>query len=119
MAPVRTRSRHGRSRRVSFGRISRSRFGVDTPRRRVMAGWNAMPPDSSPLISVIVVCKDPGLRLRDALASVWAQHISPPPELIVIDGESNEGSRVWLASPSRALSTSVLGTDQGIYTHNN
>jgi putative colanic acid biosynthesis glycosyltransferase len=74
-----------------------------------------MPADSSPLISVIVVCKDPGLRLRDALVSVWAQHISPPPELIVIDGESNDGSRVWLASQRARLATLVMEPDQGVY----
>jgi len=75
-----------------------------------------MPPDStsplssqsSHLISVVVVCKDPGMRLRDALASVWAQHISPPPELIVVDGGSEDGSRIWLAS-QRARKPGLAG----------
>ena len=74
-----------------------------------------MPPESSPLISVIVVCKDPGLRLRDALASVWAQHISPLPELIVVDGGSEDGSRVWLASQRARLATLLMEPDRGVY----
>ena len=74
-----------------------------------------MPPDTSPLISVIVVCKDPGLRLRDALASVWAQHISPLPELIVVDGGSEDGSRVWLASQRSRLATLIMEPDKGVY----
>ena len=74
-----------------------------------------MPPEISPLISVIVVCKDPGLRLRDALASVWAQHISPLPELIVVDGGSEDGSRVWLASQRARLATLVMEPDKGVY----
>jgi len=74
-----------------------------------------MPPEISPLISVIIVCKDPGPPLKDALASVWAQHISPLPELIVVDGGSEDGSRVWLASQRARLATLVLEPDQGIY----
>ena len=74
-----------------------------------------MPPDLSPLISVIIVCKDPGLRLRDALASVWEQHISPLPEIIVVDGGSDDGSRVWLASQRARLATLVMEPDKGIY----
>lgn len=79
---------------------------------------NSTPPvggGSAPLISIIIVCKDPGLRLRDALASVWGQHISPLPEIIVIDGGSEDGSRVWLASQRSRLATLVMEPDQGVY----
>ena len=74
-----------------------------------------MPPESSPLISVIVVCKDPGLRLRDALASVWEQHVSPLPEIIVVDGGSEDGSRVWLASQRARLALLIMEPDKGVY----
>ncbi len=75
---------------------------------------NAMSPDSSPFISVIVVCKNPGLRLREALASVWAQ-IAQPPELIVVDGGSEDGSRVWLASQRARITTLIMEPDTGVY----
>ncbi len=88
-----------------------------------MLRLNAMPPESTsslaaqtaPLISVIVVCKDPGLPLRDALASIWAQHISPMPEIIVVDGASDDGSRVWLASQRARLTTLIMEPDRGVY----
>lgn len=74
-----------------------------------------MPPDSSPLISVVIVCKDPGPRLKDALASVWAQHISPLPEIIVVDGGSEDGSRVWLVSQRARFASLIMEPDKGIY----
>ena len=82
-----------------------------------------MPPESTPpiqsqsssLISVIVVCKNPGLEMREALASVWAQHISPRPELIVVDGSTEDGSRVWLASQRARIATLIMEPDKGVY----
>ncbi|MEO6876796.1 MAG: glycosyltransferase, partial [Opitutaceae bacterium] len=71
-------------------------------------------PADSPLISVIVVCKDPGLQLREALASVWAQ-TSLVVEIIVVDGGSEDGSRVWLASQRAKLGTLIMEPDRGIY----
>ena len=75
---------------------------------------NAMSTESAPLLSVIVVCKNPGLRLRETLASVWAQ-IALPPELIVVDGGSEDGSRVWLASQRAKISTLIMEPDTGVY----
>ena len=74
-----------------------------------------MPPEISPLISVIVVCKNPTLALRETLASIWAQHISPPPELIVVDGSTEDGSRVWLASQRARIATLIMEDDRGVY----
>lgn len=82
-----------------------------------------MPPESTsplqapsaPLISVIVVCKNPDLSLREALASIWAQHISPMPELIVVDGSTEDGSRVWLASQRSRISSLIMEADKGVY----
>ena len=73
------------------------------------------PGGSSPLISVIIVCKDPGPRLKEAIASIWAQHVSPLPEIIVVDGGSEDGSRVWLVSQRPRLGTLIMEPDKGIY----
>lgn len=78
---------------------------------------NSRPPLSgatTPLISVIIVCKDPGPKLKEALASVWAQ-IAMPSEIIVVDGGSDDGSRVWLASQRARLGTLIMEPDQGVY----
>lgn len=71
-------------------------------------------PAPPPIISVIVVCQNPGPRLRVALASVWAQH-GPPPELIVIDGASTDGTREWLEAQRARLATLVSEPDAGVY----
>jgi putative colanic acid biosynthesis glycosyltransferase len=78
-----------------------------------MLAPNAMsaPP---PLISVIVVCQNPGPRLRDALASIWAQS-GPPPELIVIDGASTDGTREWIETQRARLAALVSEPDTGVY----
>ena len=75
---------------------------------------NAMPPVSTPLISVIVVCRNPGTRLRDTLASIWAQR-DVRPELIVMDGDSTDGSRAWLESQRAHITTLVSAPDRGVY----
>jgi len=74
-----------------------------------------MPPEISPLISVIVVSKNPVLSLRETLASVWAQHISPLPELIVVDGSTEDGARVWLAAQRARIATLIMESDTGVY----
>lgn len=75
---------------------------------------NAMPPDPSPSLSVIVVCKNPGPRLAAALNSVWEQQ-GPRPELIVIDGASTDGTREWLERHRARISTLVSEPDHGVY----
>ena len=70
-------------------------------------------PASPPSISVIVVCRNPGARLRTALESVWAQTFLP--ELVVIDGASTDGSREWLESQRPRIAALVSEPDAGIY----
>jgi putative colanic acid biosynthesis glycosyltransferase len=68
----------------------------------------------SPLISVIVVCKNPGPSLYEALTSVWAQrHIVP--ELVVVDGASTDGSRDWLETHRSRLAAFRSEPDAGVY----
>lgn len=67
---------------------------------------------SAPLVSVILVCRNPGPRVREALASVWTQ---PDTEAVVIDGASGDGTREWLETQRRRLGTLVSEPDSGIY----
>jgi putative colanic acid biosynthesis glycosyltransferase len=68
---------------------------------------------SSPSVCVIIVCRNPGIRLRAALESVWAQ--THAAELIVIDGASTDGTRTWLEAQRHRINTLVSETDTGIY----
>lgn len=67
-----------------------------------------------PIISVIVVCKNPGPHLQSALASVWSQR-EIKSELIVIDGASIDGTREWLESQRSRIATLVCEPDRGVY----
>ena len=69
---------------------------------------------AAPVLSVILVCKNPGPRLHAALASVWEQH-QIHPEIIVIDGASTDGSREWLTSQRARLATLISEPDAGHY----
>src|ERR1043165_4409821 len=88
--------------------------------RNAMSSENPPRPPSTPpmgggpLISVIIPCKDPGLGLRETLANIWAQ-IALPPEIIVVDGGSEDGSRVWLASPRARLGTLIMDNDKNVF----
>jgi putative colanic acid biosynthesis glycosyltransferase len=86
--------------------------GMDTRGRCVMLRPNAMV--STPALSVIVVCKNPGARLPAALASVWSQRDAAI-ELIVIDGASTDGTRDWLAARRDRINTVVSEPDSGVY----
>lgn len=68
----------------------------------------------APTFSIVVVCKNPGERLRTALASVWKQRAAEF-ELIVIDGGSSDGSREWLEAHRSDIATLVSEPDSGIY----
>jgi putative colanic acid biosynthesis glycosyltransferase len=70
-------------------------------------------PDS-PLITVIVVCRNPGARLHAALASIWSQQPAPP-ELVVVDGASTDGTREWLESQRARIATLITEPDRGVY----
>jgi glycosyltransferase involved in cell wall biosynthesis len=71
---------------------------------------------AAPLLSVIVVCRNPGARLRTALESVWMQRdVQPKPELIVIDGASTDGTPAWLEGERTRIATLLSEPDRGIY----
>ena len=67
-----------------------------------------------PLISVIIVCRNPGTRLQTALASVWAQR-NVDVELVVIDGASTDGSSEWLETQRHRIAALLSAADAGIY----
>jgi glycosyltransferase involved in cell wall biosynthesis len=67
-----------------------------------------------PVISVILVCKNPGPRLQAALESVWAQQ-NASCELIVIDGGSTDGTREWLEAQRGRLAAFISEADTGAY----
>ncbi len=69
---------------------------------------------STPLVSVIVVCRNPGPRLHAALASVWGQP-GGTCEVVVIDGASTDGTREWLEARRSQLGALVSEPDNGVY----
>lgn len=68
----------------------------------------------TPFFSIIVACKNPGLRLHEALDSVWRQR-NVTFELIVIDGASRDGSCEWLEAQRSRISSLISATDEGVY----
>jgi len=68
----------------------------------------------APLISVIVVCKNPGPPLRTALASVREQR-GASVEIVVVDGASADGTREWLESQAAPDLHVVSEPDCGVY----
>ena len=76
--------------------------------------WQNAMSAPAPLLSVLVVCRNPGIRLQAALASVWTQQ-GVTPELVVIDGASTDGSVAWLESHRERMAVLVSEPDAGIY----
>lgn len=72
-------------------------------------------PAPAPLISLIIVCRNPGDRLAGALNSIWGQANPPRFEIIVIDGASTDGTAEWLAARADKLSHWASAPDDGIY----
>lgn len=70
-------------------------------------------PDS-PLITVVVVCRNPGERIRAALTSIGTQQPAAP-ELVVVDGGSTDGTREWLDANRRRITTLIREADHGVY----
>lgn len=85
--------------------------GMDTPGRWALVFPNAM--SAAPLVSLIVVCRNPGPALRAALASVRAQTAAA--EVIVIDGASTDGTAAWLEKQRKHLAALVSEPDGGVY----
>jgi glycosyltransferase involved in cell wall biosynthesis len=80
-----------------------------------MLAQNAMSaPAPAPILSIIVVCRNPGPRLSATLTSVWEQK-GPAPELVVIDGASTDGSREWLEARRDQIAILLSESDRGIY----
>jgi len=69
---------------------------------------------AAPLISIIIVCRNPGRNLPAALDSVWNQP-GLDFEILVIDGESTDGSRAWLEAHRNRLGWFVSEPDRGVY----
>ncbi|MCW5549965.1 MAG: glycosyltransferase [Opitutaceae bacterium] len=78
----------------------------------------ALPPARNhpdvPLISIIVVCRNPGEQLRTTIASVRAQRDADC-ELVIVDGGSTDGTRAWLEAEHPAIGTLITEPDHGIY----
>lgn len=71
-------------------------------------------PTATPLISVLIVSKNPGPRLPVALASVWSQR-DVTPEIIVVDGASTDGTVAWLEAHRPQLTHVTSAPDAGVY----
>ncbi|MBL9214664.1 MAG: glycosyltransferase [Opitutaceae bacterium] len=71
-------------------------------------------PAPAPLVSVIVVCRNPGPGLARALESVWRQE-GATAELVVIDGASTDGTREWLEAQRERIAALVSEPDHGVY----
>lgn len=68
----------------------------------------------APLVSVILVCRNPGPALRTALGSVWSQ-AGGDHEVVVVDGASTDGTREWLATEATRLGAWCSEPDGGVY----
>jgi glycosyltransferase involved in cell wall biosynthesis len=69
---------------------------------------------STPLVTVVIVCRNPGPLLPGALESVWAQK-GEDCEIVVIDGTSADGTREWLETQRTRLGALVSEPDRGVY----
>lgn len=69
---------------------------------------------SAPLVSVIIVCRNPGSALRMALDSVW-QQTGIAHEAVVVDGASTDGTAEWLAANRARLGSLISEPDTGVY----
>lgn len=76
-----------------------------------------VPEEDSPLVSIITVCKNPGVLIRETFLSVTLQSYSNI-EYIIIDGQSSDLTINWLTEPAQRCKISVLisETDNGIYS---
>jgi len=71
-------------------------------------------PAPAPLVSFILVCRNPGARLAAALASLRAA-AGATAEVLVIDGASTDGTAAWLESRRGEFAVLVSEPDRGVY----
>lgn len=69
---------------------------------------------SAPLVSVIIVCRNPGPALQTALGSLW-ELTSTGHEIIVVDGASTDGTRERLQASRSKLAVLISEPDTGVY----
>lgn len=67
-----------------------------------------------PLVSVVLVCKNPGPSLKEAVDGVLSQ-TGVSVEFVVIDGASTDGSAEWLESRRHVFSKFLSEPDGGVY----
>lgn len=67
-----------------------------------------------PLISVVIVCRNPGPRLADAVASI-AEQGDAAYELVIVDGASTDGTRAWLEQRRDVITRFISEPDRGVY----
>jgi len=70
-----------------------------------------MPP---PTFSVIIACRNPGQKIKDALKSVILQR-EVSFEVVVVDGDSHDGTAAWLAEQPSPNIVVVSEPDHGAY----
>lgn len=71
-------------------------------------------PRIDPLVSIILVCKNPGGLLRGALESVWSQ-TDVCTDVVVIDGGSDDGTVAWLDGNRERMGFFSSSPDNGVY----
>ncbi len=69
---------------------------------------------SAPLVSVIIVCRNPGPTLRAALESV-KQQTDVGHEIVVVDGASTDGTAEWLETNRPCFASLISEPDTGVY----
>ena len=69
---------------------------------------------NKPLLSIIIVTRNPGRRIQDALDSVWRQ-VNADSELVVIDGASSDGTAEWLREKRDEIDHLSSAPDKGVY----
>lgn len=67
-----------------------------------------------PLISIVIVCRNPGGCLTEAVDSIRTQ-TEIGVEIVVIDGGSTDGTREWLETRREQFACLVSEPDRGVY----
>ena len=68
----------------------------------------------TPTFSVIIACRNPGQKIRDALQSVIIQR-EVSFEVVVVDGDSRDGTAAWMAEQQSPNIIILSEPDHGVY----